>query len=262
MDKQKWHTRQENLKPNDIVYFKLTESKMSAKWLIGKVEEVKIGRDGCVRDATVAYKDTTSDNSEDWIHRTVDRPVRNLVKLFHLDDTCLMDDINSVHKLAKEILNKEKISYDEPVSLDHNQTKVKVTSDNENCINTKDDDDIDAQQKENYLENLIPNKARKSRKKRKTELENLEIQMKGWNSIKSSPQAQIRCPFTNTPDEQDPVPKRNTHYLALAMEKEAGNTEEMCGEGEGETETEFGMIDLNNCDCKEESLDNDPVYLI
>ena len=110
MERQKWHLKQENLKEGDIVYFKLTESKMSACWRIGKVEEVKLGRDGCVRQVTISYKDTSADHPEDWSHRTVDRPVRNIVKLFHLDDTCLMDDIKAVLDLAEKIQEKQKIS--------------------------------------------------------------------------------------------------------------------------------------------------------
>ena len=47
--------------PGTIVYFKLTDS----NWLIGKVESVKDAKDGYVREATIAHKDTSSDNVED-----------------------------------------------------------------------------------------------------------------------------------------------------------------------------------------------------
>ena len=88
---------------------------MSATWRIGKVEGVKIGEDGFVRQAVIAYKDTSSDDPSDWIHRTVERPVRNLVKLFHIDDTTLMDDIQAVHDASQKILDREKISFDENI---------------------------------------------------------------------------------------------------------------------------------------------------
>ena len=61
---------------------------MSVKWVIGKEDGVTIGWDGYVRVITVAYKDTASDGPGDWTHRTVERPTKNLVKLFHLEDTC------------------------------------------------------------------------------------------------------------------------------------------------------------------------------
>ena len=67
---------------------------MNSNWLLGKVESVKVGKDGYVREATITYKDASSDNVEDWLHRTVQRPVRNIVKLFHIDETSFMDDVN------------------------------------------------------------------------------------------------------------------------------------------------------------------------
>ena len=113
ISRSKWPDKEENLKPDDVVYFKLTESEMSADWRIGKVEATKLGRDGCVREVTIAYKDTSSDDPSDWSHRSVDRPVRNIVKILNIDETCLMDDINAIHKHAEEVLNKQKLSYEE-----------------------------------------------------------------------------------------------------------------------------------------------------
>ena len=110
MDRQKWHFRKENLLPGDIVYFKLRESKMSAWWKIGKVEQVDIGTDGYARQVTIAYKDTTGDDASNWRHRTVDRPTRNICKLFHINDTCLMDDIQEVYRVSKDLMEKEKMS--------------------------------------------------------------------------------------------------------------------------------------------------------
>ena len=50
----KWHNASENLVAGDIVYFKLHESKMSATWKVGKVEQVIIGYDGFVREVVVS----------------------------------------------------------------------------------------------------------------------------------------------------------------------------------------------------------------
>ena len=66
LNRSKWHFRKENLIPGDIIYFKLTESKMSAAWRLGKVEDVKIGKDGYVRKVIVSYKDTVGDDPSDW----------------------------------------------------------------------------------------------------------------------------------------------------------------------------------------------------
>ena len=123
MNRQKWHFKAENFKPGDVVYFKITESKMHANWKLGKVEEVKLGQDGYVREATISYKDVSSNEPDDWMYRTVVRPVRNMVKLFNVEDTTFMDDMNRIQRLAKETLDKNKISYEENKSgteLDNN----------------------------------------------------------------------------------------------------------------------------------------------
>ena len=61
----KWYDSSENLVLGDVVYFKLCESKMSATWRLGKVEQVKLGSDGFVHEVDVSYKDTGSNNPED-----------------------------------------------------------------------------------------------------------------------------------------------------------------------------------------------------
>ena len=215
MDRQKWHFRKENLQPNDIVYFKLTESKMSANWLIGKVEEVIIGRDGFVREATIAYKDTSSNEPDDWTHRTVSRPVRNMVKLFHLDDTCLMNDLDAVHKLAQEILNEDKISYE-----DKNFNEV-------------EDEKFDAQTMKNDEENVPTNldeeKVQKPKRKRRTEIKNLEIQMKDWNEVISGSSTTPAYPHTAASiDDQVPMSQnfQAIHAMTDALDYEENETRE------------------------------------
>ena len=178
MDRQKWHFRRDNLCPGDIVYFKLRESKMSATWRIGKVEEVRIGKDGYVRQAIIAYKDTTADDPDDWMHRTVERPARNMFKLFHIDDTTLMDDLQAVHKLSKEMLETEKISVDEKLETNE-QASARDSSDGEIVEveenNYQDIDDLE----ENPMQIKKPLK-----RKKKTELEKLKIDMEGWNMMR------------------------------------------------------------------------------
>merc|ERR1719154_598160 len=56
MDRQKWHVSSPNLKVGHIVYFKLTESKMSAEWRVGRVEHIEVSKDGVVRKIGIAYK--------------------------------------------------------------------------------------------------------------------------------------------------------------------------------------------------------------
>ena len=109
-------------------------------WDIGKIEAVKVGRDGYVREATIAYKNVVSDDPEDWSHRTV--------------DTCLMDDIKEVHDVAKKVLKEEVISND--------KNDVTIV-DQENILPSTPS-----------VTDLVPN-VKEVKKKRRSELENLKI---------------------------------------------------------------------------------------
>ena len=192
MQRKKWHERSENLVPGDIVYFKLTESKMSADWRTGKIEEVKIGDDGYVRKVRVAYKDTSAQDSDDWIHRSVDRPVRNIVKIMNIEETSFMDDINDVHKLAQKMMNGQEDPIDnypeaaeDNVKPDHldvpnNEVGENSTHSNDDLVFDEDNAKPD---EENTNPDLTPDPVKpKIKKKRRTELENLKIKMKGWEN--------------------------------------------------------------------------------
>ena len=52
---------------------------------VGNVEKVKIGKDPFVKHAIILYKDVSSDCPQDYIHSTVKRPVRNIIKLFDIE---------------------------------------------------------------------------------------------------------------------------------------------------------------------------------
>ena len=171
---RRWKDAMKNLKPGDIVYFKLTESKMSANWRIGKVEEVKLGQDGYVRQVTVAYKDTAHEDASDWVHRAVDRPVRNMIKLFHIDDTSLLEDIQAVFKLSAKILEEEKLSFD-----DHNQVE-EIDPSEDTPI---DDQDLVFDEFEETVHRADEDFSKKPKKNRRTELEKLQIDMRGWNLV-------------------------------------------------------------------------------
>ena len=56
LDRPKWKTEFDNLKQNDVIYFKILDSPLGATSKLGKVDQVKVGRDGCVREILVAYK--------------------------------------------------------------------------------------------------------------------------------------------------------------------------------------------------------------
>ena len=99
----KWFRSDRDLLPRDLVYFIKEESKMSNKWLVGMVEEVKKGRDGILREVTVKYCNSTEqklslygDSREDRTLPCYSRAVRKIVKIFSLEDACLEEDIKEL----------------------------------------------------------------------------------------------------------------------------------------------------------------------
>lgn len=106
LERQKWPDSDSNLVEGDIVYFKLDDSPLKIDWRVGKVESVKIGRDGASREATVAYK-IIKENSDEWTHSVVTRATREIIKLFEVGDTTFAEDMKAVHKAAKKILEEK-----------------------------------------------------------------------------------------------------------------------------------------------------------
>ena len=107
-NRQKWHTPHENLTENDVIYFKLKDSPLSSKWLIGKVESVTLSKDKKVRKVVVGYRYNTEQGTREF--RVVERPARECVKLWNLEDTTLFDDIRAVHDASRAILGYDVMS--------------------------------------------------------------------------------------------------------------------------------------------------------
>merc|ERR1712179_104282 len=105
--RQKWFSQDDDLKENDVVYFKLTDSALSSKWHIGKVEYVLPSRDTRTRKVGISYKHDTEDGSRKL--SIVDRPVRQVVKLCDIEDSSLLDDITAVRNAAKKIIDDRNV---------------------------------------------------------------------------------------------------------------------------------------------------------
>ena len=213
----KWFDPSENLVPGDIIYFKLLESKMSATWRLGKVEKVKLGADGFVREVIVSYKDTSSENPDDWIHRAVRRPVRNVVKLFNIEETSFMEEIANAQKLAQEILEKKKISSYPSDDSDNEVINPTINKD----INSEKID-IPVLSSDEEVAHIVP-KPRKQRKKRSTELERLEIDMKGWNYLEENVNVE---PFMNNVFMSYDVIPEDKDFSDIGSKLEINNDED------------------------------------
>ena len=100
LSRKKWFSNsEEQIDLDDIVLFKLKETEFSTNWVLGKIESVRIGRDGVNRECIILYK---SIGKTDEI-LTVERSTRDVVKLFNIEDTSLYKDIENVRKLTKSI---------------------------------------------------------------------------------------------------------------------------------------------------------------
>ena len=125
--RQKWHVETENLAENDVVYFKLKDSKLAQTWLIGKVEFVNISKDGKIRTVGVSYKHDTEDGERKF--SIVERPVRECIKLMNIEDTSLLDDIKMVQKASQQVLDEDQIvpqhlmdrAFDDDAAIDEMQ---------------------------------------------------------------------------------------------------------------------------------------------
>ena len=106
LERQKWFDNSVDLMVDDIVLFKLRDSDISTEWVLGKVELVRMGRDGRGRECIILYK---SIGSTDRM-MTVERPVREVVKLFNIEDTSLFKDIAKAKELAETVLEEEEFS--------------------------------------------------------------------------------------------------------------------------------------------------------
>ena len=102
--RQKWHDSDDNIEENDVVFFKLTESVLGSKWLIGKVDSILPSRskDDKVRKVLISYKFDTEGGQREF--RTVERSVRDIVKIWNIEETTIFEDIERVRNASREIL--------------------------------------------------------------------------------------------------------------------------------------------------------------
>ena len=140
MDRPKWHIDDGDLREGDLVYFKLTDSKLAADWRLGKIEFVTKGRDERIRKVGISYKcDTEGDG---YKHSIVERPAQATVKLWNVEDTSLLQEMRIAHDLAKKLLEgnindvKENDDLDVELSKDVPDAYLDKQGQSETCPKT------------------------------------------------------------------------------------------------------------------------------
>ena len=169
--RQKWFSNDDDLKENDIVYFKLTTSAISSRWHIGKVEYVIPSRDMKARKVGISYKHDTEDGSRKMT--IVDRPVRQVVKLCDIEDSSLLDDITAVRNAARKIIDERRIVPENEFKEADKTEVITIESSGEDDIDTvPSTDDVKVPPGDDTNET----KQKIKPKKRKTEVEKLQIE--------------------------------------------------------------------------------------
>ena len=107
----KWYKDDESLKEGDLVYMKKSpDTKLCSKWVIGIVEQLIHSRDGKVRRVVVKYQNA----SEFPVPQFTDRAVRQLVKIFDVEEYVLQDDLTELMRNL-EAKRKDRVNQDEDV---------------------------------------------------------------------------------------------------------------------------------------------------
>ena len=93
MFQQKWFNSDKELKEGDLVYFRKRDSKLDDKWTVGAIDSLERGRDGLIRMVQVKYKNAGENHLQ-----ITPRTVRQLVKLWSIDDHHLSEDLAEMER--------------------------------------------------------------------------------------------------------------------------------------------------------------------
>ena len=100
INQPKWFRQDMDLQEQDIVYFQKDESDLSSDWKIGTIDQIVRSRDGRIRRVIIKYFNASENDParSHYVPRWTDRSSRKIVKLWSMDEACLMDDLAEVKK--------------------------------------------------------------------------------------------------------------------------------------------------------------------
>ena len=252
MNRQKWHVETDNLVVNDLVYFKMTDSPLKADWKLGKVEYTKLGRDGLVRELGISY--SHKDTEDDWTHYTVERPVRMVVKLMNVEDTSILDDMEEVYKMSKQVLlekNQPKpvdLNDDEIESIDELRSNIDEfsTPEEENTISENPEPE------ENVIDKADAEKKTRG-KSRKTEVEKLKILNKEFDTPVDGTRRKMRKAIATYRVQNNAAKPKKTSWTNLNLFNIISNLNQNKDESEEKVENLY--FNLNNSSSDSEAKD-------
>ena len=94
----KWFKSSPEIKVDDVIYFQKVDNVLSQKWSIGQVDSVVRSKDGVIRRVTVRYH-----NAGESFPRFTERSVRSLVRLFNVEDTYFVHDLEMTEKMIETL---------------------------------------------------------------------------------------------------------------------------------------------------------------
>ena len=101
INQPKWFNIDKDLKEKDLVYFQKDESSLKSVWTIGQVDQIVASRDGFVRRAVIKYFNAGDDNPQ-----FTDRSTRKMVKLWSIDESCLVEDLGELQRRVDKAANQ------------------------------------------------------------------------------------------------------------------------------------------------------------
>lgn len=157
MFQQKWFNSDKELKEGDLVYFRKVESKLEGKWIIGVIDTLERSRDDLIRMVWVRYQNAGETHSQ-----LTSRTVRQMIKLWSIDDNHLSEDLAELEKrfgAAKGDQNDDKTVIEDEVEDRDDDTPEETASDNhvadDETINTGIGNDVSSSDGELSIENDI-----------------------------------------------------------------------------------------------------------
>ena len=101
----KWFKASPEIKVDDVIYFQKVDNVLSQKWSIGQVDSVVRSKDGVIRRVNVRYH-----NAGESFPRFTERSVRSLVRLFNVEDSYFVHDLEMTEKMIEtKMFDKQKL---------------------------------------------------------------------------------------------------------------------------------------------------------
>ena len=118
----KWFKSSPELKEDDVVYFQKVENDISSEWTIGQIESITRNKDKKIRRIDIRYFNSSQD-----VPRFTERSVRSIVRLFNIEDSYWVSDMEKVEFLIKELQNESESMTEE----ESRSQPLRVSVDNE-----------------------------------------------------------------------------------------------------------------------------------